>query len=247
MAGVAEWAEVGDGVFVRRHLSFDLNVGLILGGQRCLVVDTCATGAEGIDLAQAVRRVTDLPWTVVNTHGHFDHFFGNAAFTPADVWAHAAGLEAMQCAASEYEQTATVLPNRTFDSEQVELYLGDRMIALRFLGRGHTDHDVIVDVGSVVFAGDLVEEGAPPAFEDAFPLEWPGTVDRLLQLDASIFVPGHGATVGRGFVRTQHAELEQVADAARRVMAGASAEEVSTPYPGDVSRIAFGRALAQSN
>jgi len=244
---VAEWVEVGERVFVRRHLSFDLNVGLILGGARCVVVDTRATGAEGIELAQAVRRVTDLPWTVVNTHGHFDHFFGNAAFVPADIWAHAVGLRAMECAAIDYEETAIVLPNRTFDSEQVELDLGDRTIALRFLGRGHTDHDVIVDVGSVVFAGDLVEQDAPPAFEDAFPLDWPGTVGRLLQLDASTIVPGHGATVAPAFVRAQHAELSQVADAARRVIAGASADEVSTPYGADVSRIAFGRALAQSN
>jgi glyoxylase-like metal-dependent hydrolase (beta-lactamase superfamily II) len=246
MARVAEWAEVGDRVFVRRHLSFDLNVGLILGGEQCLVVDTRATAAEGVDLAEAVRRVTDLPWTVVNTHGHFDHFLGNAAFTPADIWAHAVGLEAMRSVA-DYEETEIVLPNRTFASEQVELDLGDRSIALRFLGRGHTDHDVIVDVGSAVFAGDLVEEGAPPAFEDAFPLEWPGTVGRLLKLDASTIVPGHGATVGPEFVHTQHAELEQVADAARRVIAGVSADEVSTPYSADVSRIAFGRAQAQSN
>jgi len=63
----------------------------------------------------------------------------------------------------------------------------------------------------------------------------------------STIVPGHGATVGRGFVHTQHAELVQVADAARRVVAAGSADEVSTPYRADVSRIAFGRALAQSN
>lgn len=244
---MSEWVEVGDQVFVRRHLSFDLNVGLIVGGQRCLVVDTRATEAEGVDLARAVRRVTDLPWTVVNTHGHFDHFFGNAAFTPADIWAHAHGLEAMHRVAAEHEETAIVLPNRTFDSEQLDLDLGDRMIALRFLGRGHTDHDVIVDVASVVFAGDLVEEGAPPAFEDAFPLDWPRTVDRLLQLNASTIVPGHGATVGPGFVRAQLAELEQVARAAHRVLAGANSDEVTTPYGAEVSRIAFGRALAQSN
>ena len=45
------WREVGDGVFVRRHASFDLNVGLVVGDGACLVVDTRCSLTEGRDLA----------------------------------------------------------------------------------------------------------------------------------------------------------------------------------------------------
>jgi hypothetical protein len=38
---------------------------------------------------------------------------------------------------------------------------------LRALGRGHTDLVVRVPDAGVVFAGDLVAQGAPPALEDA--------------------------------------------------------------------------------
>lgn len=38
---------------------------------------------------------------------------------------------------------------------------------------------VEVPDADVVFAGDLVEEGAPPVFNDAFSLDWPSTLDRL--------------------------------------------------------------------
>ncbi|MCW2717936.1 hypothetical protein [Pseudonocardia sp.] len=40
---------------------------------------------------------------------------------------------------------------------------------LRALGRGHTDRDLVVRVpdAGLVFAGDLVEQGAPPALEEA--------------------------------------------------------------------------------
>src|ERR687886_492502 len=81
------WTDVGEGVFVRRHERLDLNVGLVVGDDACLLVDTRGTEADGRDLADAVRRVTPHPWTVVNTHAHYDHCFGNAAFRPAPIWA----------------------------------------------------------------------------------------------------------------------------------------------------------------
>ena len=41
------------------------------------------------------------------------------------------------------------------------LDVGGVEVVLRFLGRGHTGHDLVVEVeDGVVFAGDLVEEGA---------------------------------------------------------------------------------------
>ena len=58
---------------------------LITGSERALLVDT-ANGYE--DLNAIVRTITDLPLTVVNTHGHGDHTFGNVFFDEA--WLHPA-------------------------------------------------------------------------------------------------------------------------------------------------------------
>ena len=46
-----------------------------------------------------------------------------------------------------------------------------------YLGRGHTDHDIVIEVPGtdVVFGGDLVENGNVPFFNDGYPLEWPAT------------------------------------------------------------------------
>lgn len=50
---------------------------LLAGNQKALLIDT----AYGFtDIAGAVRELTSLPLTVVNTHGHFDHVTGNCRF-----------------------------------------------------------------------------------------------------------------------------------------------------------------------
>lgn len=60
---------------------------LITGSDRALVIDTMY-GLE--NLKEAVRTLTDLPLMLVNTHGHFDHTYGNLYFDkaylhPADI------------------------------------------------------------------------------------------------------------------------------------------------------------------
>jgi glyoxylase-like metal-dependent hydrolase (beta-lactamase superfamily II) len=232
------WVEVADGVLVRRHGSLDLNCGLVLGDGACLVVDTRSHLGEATDLAVAVRTVTPHPWTVVNTHAHYDHCFGNAAFRPAEIWAsRGCALELRQNGERQRATVAEALralgdadaalvaaapldpPDRLVDDVAV-LDIGGREVTLRHLGRGHTDHDLVVEVetdgdGTVLFAGDLVEEGAPPAFEDAFPADWPATLGRLHALTRGPVVPGHGAVVDADFVGAQREELLAVLAALR--------------------------------
>ena len=113
-------------------------------------------------------------------------------------------------------------------------------MVLRFLGRGHTDHDLVVEVeadgdATVVFAGDLVEQGAPPAFEDAWPAEWPATLGRLHALARGPVVPVTVRVVDAAFVGTQREELLAVLTALRagRLDAG--------PYPPATMRTAAAR------
>ena len=50
----AGWQEVGEGVFVRRHRSLDLNCGLVVGDGACLVVDTRSHLGEAAELIDAL-------------------------------------------------------------------------------------------------------------------------------------------------------------------------------------------------
>lgn len=238
-AAWGRWREIGDGVLVRRHRTLDVNAGLVLGDDRCLVVDTRGCDGEARDLLAAIREVTALPFVVVTTHAHFDHCFGNAAFADAqagtDIWGHErcrdelvergeeqrAAMVAWLRACGEFEladgvaEVVIVPPNLTFTAA-VDVVLGGRRVHLHHPGRGHTDHDVAVDVpdAGVTFAGDLVEQGAPPSFDDSYPLEWPVTLKGLLPRLGRVVVPGHGDVVDPDFVASQLTDIAEVADVA---------------------------------
>lgn len=231
------WREVGPQTFVLATQTYRLNVGLIVGSSRAMVVDTGAGPKHARAILNAVRSVTALPLVVANTHSHFDHIFGNAVFASAGVrefWAHercAADIAATgdeqrafvadsepAMAAHDGDDTAIVPPSNVVGEERTPVDLGGRTVELFHLGRGHTDNDLLVAAGGVLFTGDLVEEGADPAFEDAYPSEWLSTLERLIRLQAAyeIFVPGHGKPVGVDYLRVQAATLSRAVRTAQR-------------------------------
>lgn len=220
------WQELGDGIFRWRFESLDLNVGLILGEAAVLVIDSRATHSQADELLDHVRSITQLPIAyLVNTHHHWDHTFGNARFD-CEIIGHVRcrstllerGEQMRQRlvdadwipseAKPHFAEVEITPPDTTFEASLV-VTLGDRPVHLTHLGRGHTDNDIIVEVDDVLFAGDLVEEGAPPQFGDAYPFDWLDTLDRLIARRCETIVPGHGDVVGAGFVETQRGQIAQ--------------------------------------
>ncbi|MDG4782594.1 MBL fold metallo-hydrolase [Micromonospora sp. WMMD961] len=246
----AGFVEVADRVHVRREPLLRVNVTLVVGDDEALLVDTLSSAAQAADLAAAVRAVTDRPLTLVNTHHHYDHCFGNAVLAgepPRPVYAHELAAAALRddperlrreayeevraehpALAAELADTALLAPTHTVQTETT-LDLGGRRVLLRHPGRGHTDADLVVHVpdADVLVAGDLVEQSGPPAFEDSYPLRWPDAVADLLRLTTArtVVVPGHGDPVDVDFVRAQHAELARLAWLIRAAHTGSAPPE----------------------
>ena len=258
-----DWISHGDGVWSKRYRALELNVGVVECDGGLTVIDTRAHHAQARELKDDLRRISSLPvrW-VVNTHHHWDHTFGNAEFADAAIWGHARCAETLRETgdrtrrelidmlpdhASDFREVAITPPSFTI-TDHATVTFGGRSLHLRHLGRGHTDNDVVVSVpdAGVTFTGDLVEEGAPPSFGDAFPLEWPHTVTALLGLMGDHAVPGHGAVVDRTFVASQRDDLAEVASlAAERRAAGMSPADAAAeggPFPDDTMEKAFERA-----
>jgi glyoxylase-like metal-dependent hydrolase (beta-lactamase superfamily II) len=204
---------------------------------------------------------------VVDTHGHFDHAFGNHVFRPATIWGQAGCppflartgeqrreriKEQEPSLAADLDEVVIDPPDKVFDDEQT-VEVGGRVIELRFLGRGHTDHDLVVCVpdADVIFAGDLIEGGNVPFFNDAYPLDWVATSTALAEMVTGIVVPGHGDQAGRAFATEQAAAIAAIAELGRRVHAGELGIDDAlhlTPFPAfppDDIRAPIERTVAQ--
>ncbi|MCM2428467.1 MBL fold metallo-hydrolase [Streptomyces sp. RKAG337] len=229
-SGADGWEHLAPGVARRRLPFLDVTIGLVVGDEGVLLIDTGSTLAEGARLRLQVRELTGRPVThIALTHAHFDHVFGAAAFSGVRVYGHRAldgCLERGRDALREDAVTHGVDPGPAAEAADVlvrpdrlvndgyELGLGGGRTALLFHpGTGHTTHDLAVYVPgtpAVVFCGDLVEEsGEPQAGPDAVPAAWPATLDRLLAVggETAVYVPGHGAAVDARFVRAQRDAL----------------------------------------
>jgi glyoxylase-like metal-dependent hydrolase (beta-lactamase superfamily II) len=257
------WDEVGDRCYRRRYESCDLNIGVVEGSDALLLVDTRCHDREAAELLDELRVFGTRPirW-VVNTHWHFDHTYGNAAIRRAadpavEIWGHRVMrdellhwspitipelIDARPEWKTDLEAVEIVAPDHLFD-ELAVVDLGDRTVRLQHFGPAHTGGDIVafVDDAGTVFAGDLVEESAPPAYgDDCHPCDWPVCNAALLEhvpVGATV-VPGHGDIVDRAFVARQLSELAAVAELIRELHdAGVTAADAIAaghgrwPYP----------------
>jgi glyoxylase-like metal-dependent hydrolase (beta-lactamase superfamily II) len=264
---MAEWLEVGDRVFVRRYDFYDQNIGVVVGDEGVLVIDTRVSHRQADEILADLRSLTSLPATIViNTHGHSDHCFGNRRFRPAPIWGHERCVTMIERTGEKQRKALAAIspdlapelaevvidpPDQTFaDTATVAIEPGGRAVELRYLGRGHTDNDIVITVpdANVLFAGDLFENDATPYFGDGFPMDWPATAERLVDLAAGTVVPGHGRVADRAFAVRQMTEFRTVAELASLVHDGTIGLDdavLRTPYPADAAREPLERALAQ--
>ena len=213
------WRELATGVFVAVAEPEAVNLGLIVGSERALLIDTGSSPAQGRAVRDSLDAIIDVELVaVVLTHWHYDHAFGLAAFTDLETIAHESVRDRLGSTAAVAEAgrlgvdpAEVAMPNREI-VVATALDLGGRRVEIAHLGRGHTDGDVVVVVpdADLVFAGDLIESAGPPSFgPDSVPAEWAGTLDGLIGLmtKATLAVPGHGEPVEREFVFEQRGRI----------------------------------------
>ena len=284
---MGEIEELDDGVYQLHYDFLDHNIGVVVGGESVLLVDTRATHRQARELKRDIGRITKLPveWAV-NSHWHWDHSWGNWEFRASEIWGHdtcrrrlvdhgeadkaavldripeslpvmmgmtAEELALMGMAPEEFRaelaETVIVPPEKVFE-RTASIDIGGRTVELSYFGRGHTDSDIVVapSDSDVVFAGDLIEEGFPPVYRDAYPMDWPATLRCVSDGVARLAVPGHGRPMSAAVVEGQLEEITRVAE----LVAGVHAEEISreeafreSPYPADTMEWALARGMRQ--
>ncbi|HEX5040325.1 MAG TPA: MBL fold metallo-hydrolase [Candidatus Limnocylindria bacterium] len=254
------WAEVADRVWIRRYEPLDQTIGVIGGEMGLVVIDTRATHRLADELCDELRQLPGRLVAVVNTHGHWDHAFGNARFSPTPIWGHvrcramvlergeevrARLIEEFSAEADDFREVVLTPPTDLFE-EEATLELGDRQVELRYLGRGHTDNDIVITLpdASVLFAGDLLENAPAPAFGDSYPIAWAETGRTLLTMIEGTVVPGHGDPFDVAFAERQVGELASLAALGGDVVKGGIGLDEAvgrSPFSDAVTRQAFAR------
>ena len=239
--------QIADDVWVipdSDHTLLVPNVGIIVGARATLVIDT----GFGPDNARTVlgqaRRLSDgRPIYLTHTHCHPEHGFG-ANVVAGEVtivynetqWneLQEKGTTLLQMFREQLAPLAPMLDGVEFVApalrytDSLILDLGGGTTAeMREYGGAHSRGDQAILVrGSVLFTGDLIEEGYFGILGDSesHVLPWIDRLNRLEQLAPDIVVPGHGHIAGPDLIAGYRAYLAFAKD---RVAELRAADELS--------------------
>ncbi|WP_067832381.1 MBL fold metallo-hydrolase [Actinomadura kijaniata] len=205
--------EVSDGIFA--YLQPDgtwwiNNTGFVAGSRGVVGVDSCSTERRTRAYMDAIASVTDRPVrTLVNTHHHGDHTFGNHLFADATIVGHertrtaaiewGAPMDAPVWEPVDWGAFELAPPFLTY-TDGVTLWSDDLRLEVRHVGTpAHTTNDSIVWIPErrVLFCGDLLFNGGTPFLLQGSVTGAITVLEEVVApLGAETIVPGHGPVAG---------------------------------------------------
>jgi cyclase len=234
--GPAQLVEVADRVFayIQPDGSWYINnTGFVAGRTSVISVDACSTERRTRAYLDQIAAVTPVPVsTLVNTHHHGDHTYGNSLFGPVTIVGHekcraaliAGGLPGNSGLFDpvDWGEVTLAPPTLTF-TDRVRLWSDDRPVEVSYVGQpAHTTNDSLVWLPEqeVLFCGDLLFNGGTPFLLMG---SVRGAIDVLTTvvapIPAAVIVPGHGAPCDRELIGTVVGYLEFVLATARQGLA----------------------------
>jgi glyoxylase-like metal-dependent hydrolase (beta-lactamase superfamily II) len=237
--------QIAERVWVFRDERINLvpNIGVVVGDDAALVVDTGMGRRNGERLLERVRELSDKPLLLTLTHFHPEHGWGAQAFKGvATIVYNRAQREELEEKFGPFVELFSsfgpeiaelladvrlVRPDVVYSGGDAELDLGGVTVQLSYHGPAHTRGDQIVLLPGerVLFAGDLVENRFFPILpdEDAHGSEWIALLERMEALEVTTVVPGHGEVGDAALIGDVREYLEYV----RRRVNEAAASDTS--------------------
>ncbi|MEM8581341.1 MAG: MBL fold metallo-hydrolase [Pseudomonadota bacterium] len=204
--------EIGEGLWAFTAEG-DPNSGVIIGDDSVMIVEAQATPRLANKVIEKVREITDKPIThVVLTHYHAVRVLGASAFAAqqvimSDVARSMVVERGQEDWDSEFQRFPRLFeghesipgltwPTTTFGNSMT-VYLGNRRVDIKQIGRAHTAGDAVIHVPdeNVMFTGDIVEDHSACYCGDGHFEDWGTTLDAIKAYDVSSIAPGRGAAL----------------------------------------------------
>jgi cyclase len=201
------------------------------------VADGQGSPAATRGLVDAIKAITDQPIRyVVICSDHGDHTGGNASFPSGVTYLiHPMSKATLDKQAAPRPDAWKLPANATLVFDTYTIAMGGEQFQILFLGRAHTGGDLSVFLPKerILFLSETFLNRVFPAMRSAYPSDWLRALTKAEQMNADVYIPGHGftesAAVSREELRNYHAALQAViAEATRLYKAGVPVEEAVT-------------------
>jgi cyclase len=227
------------------------NTGFTVGERSVVSIDACSTQRRTRAYLDAIASVTAAPvTTLVNTHHHGDHTYGNSEFGAVTIIGHercraeviSAGLLGNTgiWEPVEWGELRVAPPTVTF-ADRLRVWSDDMPIEISYVGQpAHTTNDSLVWLPDrqVLFCGDLLFNGGTPFLLMGSVTGAIAVLTSVLAaIPARIIVPGHGEPCGRDLIDTTLGYLRYVVDIARQGL-GAGLSPLETARQADLGAYA---------
>jgi glyoxylase-like metal-dependent hydrolase (beta-lactamase superfamily II) len=226
------------------------NIGIVVGSNATLVVDTGLGPSNGATIARAVAKLApgNRKLFLTTTHFHPEHASGESGFPPGTILIRDAvqqremdlhGKEMVDMFAGRNAQQKELLANATlraadvtFDGE-ARVDLGGGVVArLLWFGGAHTKGDELtfVEPDRTLISGDVVQNKVVPNIfgDGGTPASWLAVLDKTLALNALHVLPDHSAPGDGSMVTAEKQFISDVRSGALELKGkGVSADEAA--------------------
>lgn len=217
---------------------FPTVAGVVLTARRAFVVDTL-TGPEHMApvLEFLEAQAGDRVRVVVNTHHHWDHVFGNAAFPSLDIVAQRGCPRLIQAELQGGDESLRLpppegvpLPTITFGDRLTYVDADESVHLIHTPGHSEDSLVVFLSAGRLLLAGDTVEWPLPNFCQRDGGDEWVRTLRQLKQLPVDLVVPAHGPAMDKRIIDATERYVAGVYEAVAAAKAqGAARGELDLP------------------
>jgi glyoxylase-like metal-dependent hydrolase (beta-lactamase superfamily II) len=203
-----------------QNQGFMNNPAFIIGDTGIIVIDPGSTVQVGDLVLRIIKSISDLPVVATfSTHIHGDHWLGNQAIAEAypDTVFYAHPNLILQANEGEGQAwvdtmmtlteggsagTVYVAPDKEVDDGH-HITIAGKTFAIYHDPLAHTDSDIAVQLldEKVLFLGDTVMNRRLGRLDDGNYKGLIAFLDRMLEVNAEVFIPGHGKTADAQIVR----------------------------------------------